>query len=80
VPADVVERERAVFEELTRNEGKPEAAWPKIIEGRLTGFYKENCLVEQGYVKEPKTTIAQLLSGLGGDATVRRFARVKIGE
>ena len=80
VPADVIERERAVFEELTRNEGKPEAAWPKIVEGRLTGFYKENCLVEQGYVKEPKTTIAQLLSGLGADAIVRRFARVKIGE
>lgn len=80
VPAEVIERERAVFEELTRNEGKPEQAIPKIVEGRLNGFYKENVLLEQGFVKEQKTTIAQLLESLGPDATVRRFARVKIGE
>jgi elongation factor Ts len=80
VPADVVERERAVFEELTRNEGKPEQAITKIVEGRLNGFYKENVLLEQGFIKEPKTTIGQLVDGLGSDATVRRFARVKIGE
>jgi elongation factor Ts len=80
VPPEVIERERAVFEELTRNEGKPENAIAKIVEGRLGGFYKENVLVEQGFIKEPKTTISQLLEGLGPDATVRRFARVKIGE
>ena len=80
VPADVIEREKAVFEELTRNEGKPEQAIPKIVEGRLNGFYKDNVLVEQGFVKEPKQTIAQLLETLGADATVRRFVRVKIGE
>jgi elongation factor Ts len=80
VPADVIERERAVFEELTRNEGKPENAIPKIVEGRLNGFYKENVLLEQGFIKEPKTTIGQLVESLGADATVRRFARVKIGE
>jgi elongation factor Ts len=80
VPADVIERERAVFEELTRNEGKPENAIPKIVEGRLNGFYKENVLLEQGFIKEPKTTISQLVEGLGSGATVRRFARVKIGE
>jgi len=80
VPAEVIERERAVFEELTRNEGKPEQAIPKIVEGRIGGFYKENVLLEQGFVKEPKTTIAQVLATLGADATVRRFARVKIGE
>jgi elongation factor Ts len=80
VPADVLERERAVFEELTRNEGKPEQAIPKIVEGRLNGFYKDTVLVEQGFVKEPKQTIAQLLETLGADATVRRFVRVKIGE
>jgi elongation factor Ts len=80
VPAEVIERERAVYEELTRNEGKPEQAIPKIVEGRLGGFYKENVLLEQGFIKEPKTTISQLLEGLGSDATVRRFARVKIGE
>jgi elongation factor Ts len=80
VPAEVVERERAVFEELTRNEGKPEQAWPKIVEGRLGGFYKDVCLVEQGFIKEPKVTVATLVKGLGGDAAISRFARVKIGE
>jgi elongation factor Ts len=80
VPADVIARERAVFEELTRNEGKPENAIEKIVEGRVNSFYKENVLLEQGFIKEPKTTIRQLVEGLGSDATVRRFARVKIGE
>ncbi len=80
VPAEVVDKERAVLEELTRNEGKPEQALPKIIEGRLNGFYKDNVLLEQGFVKEPKTTVASLVDSLGGDAEVRRFARVKIGE
>jgi elongation factor Ts len=78
VPADVIAKERAVLEELTRNEGKPENALEKIVEGRLNGFYKESCLLEQGFVKEPKTTIQKLVEGLG--AEVRRFARVKIGE
>jgi elongation factor Ts len=80
VPAEVVDKERAVLEELTRNEGKPEQALPKIIEGRLNGFYKDNVLLEQGFVKEPKTTVESLVDSLGGDAEVRRFARVKIGE
>ncbi|MGZ8763493.1 MAG: translation elongation factor Ts [Acidimicrobiia bacterium] len=80
VPADVVAKERGVLEALTRNEGKPEQALPKIIEGRLNGFYKDVALVEQGFVREPKTTVKQLLADLGPDATVRRFARVKIGE
>jgi elongation factor Ts len=80
VPSDVLDKEREVFEELTRNEGKPENAIPKIVEGRLNGFYKENVLLEQAFVRDPKTTIRQLLEQLGGDATVRRFARVKVGE
>jgi len=80
VPADVLEKERAVLEELTRNEGKPDNAIPKIVEGRLNGFYKDNVLLEQGFVRDAKTTIAKLLEGLGQDATVRRFARVKVGE
>jgi len=80
VPADVIEAEKAVLENLTRNEGKPEAAIPKIVEGRIGGFYKENCLVEQGFVRDPKVTVGSLLSGLGADAKVTRFARVKVGE
>ncbi|MSO17970.1 MAG: translation elongation factor Ts [Actinobacteria bacterium] len=80
VPEDVVAKERAVLEELSRNEGKPEAAMAKIIEGRMNGFFKDSCLLEQAFVREPKTTITQLLQGLGANATVRRFARIKIGE
>ena len=80
VPADVIEAERAVLENLTRNEGKPEQAIPKIVEGRIGGFFKENCLVEQGFVRDPKVTVGSLISGLGGDAKVTRFARIKVGE
>jgi elongation factor Ts len=80
VPADEVERERAVLEAQTKEEGKPEAAWPKIIEGKLNGFFKTVALVEQSFVKDQKTTIQSLLDGLGGGASVARFARVKIGE
>jgi elongation factor Ts len=80
VPADVIEAEKAVLENLTRNEGKPEQAIPKIVEGRIGGFFKENCLLEQGFVRDPKVTVGSLLSGLGADAKVTRFARVKVGE
>jgi elongation factor Ts len=80
VPAEVVESERAVLENLTRNEGKPEAAIPKIVEGRLNGFYKDNVLVEQGFVRDPKVTVASLLTGLGPEAKVKRFVRFKVGE
>jgi elongation factor Ts len=80
VPADVIEAERAVLENLTRNEGKPEQAIPKIVEGRIGGFFKENCLVEQGFVRDPKVSVASLISGLGGDAKVSRFVRIKVGE
>ena len=80
VPADALDKERELLTELTRNEGKPENAIDKIVTGRLNGFYKDYCLLEQGFVKEPKTTVAKLVEGLGGGAAVRRFARIKIGE
>lgn len=80
VPVDVVEKERAVLEELTRNEGKPDNAIPKIVEGRLNGFYKDNVLLEQPSVKDAKTTVGKVVGSLGKDVTIRRFARVKIGE
>jgi len=83
VPADDVERERKIYESQAREEGKPEQAWPKIIEGKLNGFYKANpggALLEQAFVKDQKSTVGALVAGLGGDAAVRRFARVKIGE
>ena len=75
VPADQVETERASLEAITKAEGKPEAAWPKIIEGRLNGWYKERVLLEQGFVRDEKQSVAQYL----GDATIVRFAQVVIG-
>jgi elongation factor Ts len=80
VPPEVVDRERAVLEELTRNEGKPEQAVPKIVQGRLNAFFKDTVLVEQPFVREPKTTVGKLLADLGKEATVRRFVRIKVGE
>ena len=80
VPAADVEHERAIFEAQTREEGKPEQALAKIVDGKLGGFFKQVALLEQPFVRDQKTTIAQLLASLGGDATVRRFVRVKIGE
>jgi elongation factor Ts len=75
VPADVVEAERQTLETITRNEGKPEAALPKIVEGRLNGFFKDVSLLEQPYAKDDKQSITQVLAG----ATVVRFAQVEIG-
>ena len=79
VPADVVEKERTVLEELTRNEGKPEQALPKIVEGRLNGFYKNTVLVEQPFVRDPKSTVGKLVGEVGKDATIRRFVRIQVG-
>jgi len=75
VPADVVERERATLEAITRNEGKPEQAIPKIVDGRLNGFFKEKVLLEQPYAKDEKQSVEQLL----GSARIVRFAQVLIG-
>ena len=75
VPADEVAAERQTVEEISRNEGKPEAALPKIIEGRLNGWYKDRVLLEQPYVKDEKQTIEQLLHG----ATITVFAQVVVG-
>jgi elongation factor Ts len=75
VPEAEVAAERETLEGISRAEGKPDAALPKIVEGRLNGWFKERVLLEQGYVKDEKQTIAQLLS----DAKVVRFAQVSIG-
>ena len=78
VPADVVEKERSIAEQITRDEGKPEQAIPKIVEGRLGAFFKEVTLLEQPFVKDQKKTIKQLLGEQG--VTVRAFARFQIGQ
>jgi len=76
VPEAEVAAERETVEKIARNEGKPEAALPKIIEGRLGGWYKERVLLDQAYIKDEKQTIARLL----GPATVTRFAQVVVGD
>jgi elongation factor Ts len=76
VPAEEVEAEREVLLAESRNEGKPEAALDKIVEGKLKGrFFQERVLMDQKYVKDEKQTIAGLL----GDASIVRYAQVEIG-
>jgi elongation factor Ts len=75
VPADVVEAERATLEAITRNEGKPEQALPKIVEGRLGGFFKTIALLEQPYAKDDKITVGHMV----GQARIVEFAQVEIG-
>ena len=77
VPAETVEAERRVAEETARNEGKPEAALPKIIEGRLTGFFKEGVLVDQAFAKDTKKSVGQVLAEAGGSVT--GFVRFRVG-
>ncbi|WP_116243822.1 translation elongation factor Ts [Nocardiopsis sp. FIRDI 009] len=78
VPADVVEKERSIAEQTTREEGKPEQAIPKIVEGRLNGFFKEVTLLGQPFVKENKKTVQQVVDEAG--VTVKRFVRFKVGQ
>ena len=75
IPEDVVAHERTTLEAISRNEGKPEAALPKIIEGRIQGFFKDVCLLDQPYAKDDKVSIKQLI----GSASIIRFAQVEIG-
>lgn len=75
VPTADVDAERKTVEEISRNEGKPEAALPKIIEGRLNGWFKDRVLLEQNYVKDEKQSIQQFLNG----ATITAYAQVVIG-
>jgi elongation factor Ts len=77
VAEETVASERHIAEETARNEGKPEAALPKIIEGRLNGYFKENVLLEQAFAKDPKKTVGQVLTEAGG--TVTAFVRFRVG-
>lgn len=84
VPADVLEKEKEIYEQLAINEGKPEKAIPKIVEGRVNKFYAESCLIEQNFVKDPdktiKTLIAEKSKELGGNIELKRFTRLELGE
>jgi elongation factor Ts len=78
VPAEVVENERTIAEKTAREEGKPEQAMPKIIEGKVNAYYKDNVLLEQPSVKDNKKTVKALLDEAG--VTVSRFARFEVGQ
>ena len=84
VSADAVEKERAIFLEQAKNEGKPEHIAEKIVDGRMEKFYQENCLMEQVFVKNPDQTIGELVTEItakiGEKITVRRFERFVLGE
>ncbi len=77
VPQEIVEKERSIAEETARNEGKPEQALAKIVEGRVTGFFKESVLLEQAFAKDPKQSVGQVLENAG--VKVSSFVRVRVG-
>jgi elongation factor Ts len=77
VPAETVETERRIAEETARNEGKPEAALTKIVEGRVTGYFKENVLLEQDFAKDNKQSVGKVLESAG--VTVSAFVRFRVG-
>jgi elongation factor Ts len=78
VPADVVEKERRIAEQITRDEGKPEQAIPKIVDGRVNAYFKDVVLTEQAFVRDQKTTIKQVLAARGVNVT--GFARFQVGQ
>jgi elongation factor Ts len=77
VDAETVENERRIAEATAKEEGKPEAALPRIVEGRVNGYFKENVLLEQPFAKDPKKTVAKVLEE--GGATAKGFARFRVG-
>jgi len=77
VPGQVVTQEREIAAETARNEGKPEAALDKIVEGRVTGFFKETCLLDQAFAKDSKQSVAQVAKAAG--LTITGFTRLRVG-
>lgn len=84
IPAKVLEQERAIYAAAARNEGKPEQVINKIVDGRMEKFYKDVCLLEQPFVKDPdrsiKDIITEAIATMGENITVRRFVRFERGE
>ena len=84
IPAEIVEREKAVFVEQVKNEGKPEKIWDRIVEGKLKKFYQDNALLDQPFVREPEKSVGQLITEVsaktGERIVIRRFARFALGE
>lgn len=84
VPAEVISHEREVLKAQAMNEGKPANIAEKMVEGRIEKYYKENCLMEQPFIKDPDTTVTQLITAkiakIGENISVRRFVRYQLGE
>ena len=84
IPKDIVDKERAIYEGQAKEMGKPPAAWPKIVEGKLEKFYQESCLMEQAFIKDPavmvKDLLAQKIAKIGENMDIRRFTRYQLGE
>ncbi|CBK42464.1 MAG: translation elongation factor Ts [Nitrospira sp.] len=84
IAEDVVAKERSIYEGQAKELGKPPAAWPKIIEGKLEKFYQENCLLEQAFIKDPsvviKDLLAQQIAKIGENMNIRRFTRFQLGQ
>lgn len=84
VPAEAIEQEKEILRAQALNEGKPVAIVDKMVEGRISKYYKEVCLMEQSFIKDPDKTIEQLLqekiARIGENISIRRFARYEVGE
>lgn len=84
VPADQLEKEKEILKNQALNEGKPEKIVEKMVEGRISKYYEEYCLMEQSFIKDPDKTISELLnekiSKIGENISIRRFVRYELGE
>ncbi|RJX40768.1 translation elongation factor Ts [Paenibacillus pinisoli] len=84
VPADELEKEKEILKNQALNEGKPEKIVEKMVEGRISKYYEEYCLLEQAFIKDPDKTISELLnekiSKIGENISIRRFVRYELGE
>lgn len=84
VPANVLEKEKQILRQQAINEGKPENIVDKIVEGRIEKFFKEACLLEQPYIRDPEVSVQQVLTEtiakIGENISIRRFARYEMGE
>lgn len=84
IPADVIERERSIYKAQMENSGKPANVIDKIVDGKLGSFYEQVCLIDQPSIRDPKTTVTQMIQAaiakLGENVSVARFVRFKVGE
>jgi elongation factor Ts len=84
IPAEFLEKEKSIYQAQAKEMGKPESAWPKIVEGKLEKFFQESCLLEQAFIKDPSVTIkdvlTQKIAKIGENIAVRRFTRYQLGH